>query len=84
MLKRFYLLATFLFLLVVLIFAHYSFSDRQQITDAINRVAGLTQMASLSLGSAYYEPRVKRIERNGNPVYPEMMSINRMDFVYAR
>jgi len=85
MLKRLYLLVALLSLLVVFVIAHYSmFSQRGRITEAVNQIAEITQMVSLSLGSAYYEPRVRRVGEYGNPVYPEMIPINRMDFVYAR
>ena len=84
MVKRLYLVGLFLFSFVVLVFAHYLFSDAQQVTDATNRIVAMTHMASLSLGAAYYEPRVERIKSGDNPIYPEMMPLGRMDFVYAR
>jgi len=75
----------FLCSLIVLVFAHYYiFSDGRKIANTVDQVVTMTQMASLSLGAAYYEPRVERVQKVGNPAYPEMMPLSRMDFVYAR
>jgi len=41
-------------------------------------------MGTLSLGVAYYEPRIQESRQMGNIAYPEMISLDRMDFVYAK
>lgn len=84
MVKAFYLSASLLFLLTFSIGIHYTFTDRVEFTDKLSAVAGLTRMGSPSLSVAYYEPRVHGIEKANNIIYPEMMPIDRMDFVYEK
>ncbi len=82
MAKAFYTVFSFLFLITFSVSIHYVATDRVSATNSLSAVAGLTRMGSLSLSVAYYEPRVQRIEKANNIIYPEMMSIDRMDFVY--
>jgi len=83
MVKPFYLASSLLLLIIISIGVHYALSDRKGITDRVNAVAGMTQITSPSLSVAYYERRIQRYDKANNIVYPEMMSLNRMDFVYA-
>ncbi len=63
---------------------HYTLGDRSEVTQSLVAVAGLTKMSSPSFGVAYYEPRVAGLRDETNIAYPEMISIDRMDFVYAK
>ena len=87
MIKPFYFTATLLFLIIVAISTHYILAERKEISGKINAVAGMTGVTSPSLSVAYYERRLLigtdgRGER-GNIAFPEMMPIERMDYVYA-
>ena len=83
MLKRFFAAASLLAAMLIFMVIHYSFSKREKINDTLAFVVTMSRMASLSLGTAFYEPRVDRMDNMGNPAYPEMMPIDRMGFVYG-
>jgi len=84
MIKPFYVAGTLLLLMIVAIGVHYTLGDRKDVSDGINAVAGLTRMSSPSFSVAYYEPRIGGVEEEVNIAYPEMMPLDRMDFVYAK
>lgn len=63
---------------------HYAWGDRGEVADKLGAIAGLTMMSSLSFSVAYYEPRLGGIDRATNIAYPEMIALDRMDFVYAK
>jgi hypothetical protein len=83
MIKLFYLLGGLLFLMLSMVGIHYLLADKKGIVADTNAVASLSRISSLSLSTAWYEPRLRGIEKAGNDAYPEMMPIDRMDFVYA-
>jgi hypothetical protein len=83
MIRLFYLLSTLLLLLIAFVGVHYTLSDRKDMTENIATIADLSRLSSLSLSVAWYEPRLHRIEKADNSAYPEMMPLDRMDFVYA-
>ena len=83
MIKPFYVAGTLLLLILVAIGAHYALGDREGIDSGINAVAGMTRMSSPSFSVAYYEPRIGGVQAAVNIAYPEMMPLDRMDFVYA-
>ena len=62
---------------------HYIYNDTQTIYHSIQNMTTLTKGATLSLSTAYYEPRI-RLQTRGNPAYPQMQTMNRMDFIYAK
>ncbi len=84
MIKPFYAAGSLLLLIIIAIGVHYSFGEREGITDRLNAVAGMTRMSSPSFSVAYYEPRIGGVEEAVNIAYPEMMPLDRMDFVYAK
>ena len=84
MIKPFYVAGSLLLLIVIAMGMHYSLKKKEDITKRINTIAGLTGMSSLSFSVAYYEPRIHGIEKSGNIAYPEMIPVDRMDFVYAK
>ena len=84
MIKPFYVAGSLLLLIIIAIGIHYAWGERRDVTDRLNAVAGLTRMSSPSFSVAYYEPRTKGVKKAGNTIYPEMMPIDRMDFVYAK
>jgi len=84
MIKLFYLLGGLLFLLLASVAVHYMLVNKKNMADDISHIASLSRISSLSLSVAWYEPRLRGIERAGNTAYPEMMPLERMDFVYAK
>ena len=84
MVKPFYLASSLLLLIIISIGVHYALCDRKGVTGGINAVAGITRITSPSLSVAYYERRIQRYDKANNIAYPEMMSLNRIDFVYAK
>ena len=88
MVKAFYLVASLLLLMIISAGAHYTLGDRQAVADKVNAIARMTRMTSPSLSVAYYEQRVESraegIEKAANIAYPEMMPLDRMDFVYEK
>jgi len=79
MVKPFYLASSLLLLIIISIGVHY-----EDVTGGINTVVGITRITSPSLSVAYYERRIQRYDKANNIAYPEMISLNRMDFVYAK
>ena len=73
-----------LMMLVGMISIHYFYSDDKTSEKMLQNISSITQVSSASLSVAYYEPRVLFYEKMDNPAYPQMLSINKMDFVYAR
>ena len=63
---------------------HYLSFDRHEIHTALSSVVRVTHIAEPSLSVSYYESRVMSPHSSTNISYPEMSSIDRMDFVYAK
>ena len=84
MIKPFYAAGTLLLLIIIAMGVHYTLGDRKSVSDGINAVAGITRISSPSFSVAYYEPRIGGVKEAGNIAYPEMMPLDRMDFVYAK
>jgi len=84
MIKHFYAAGTLLLMIIVAVGMHYTLGDSKSVSDNINAVAGLTKMSSPSFSVAYCEPRIWKIEEAANVAYPEMIPLDRMDFVYAK
>ena len=84
MIKPFFVLLGLLMMLVGMVSIHYFYSDDETSQKMLQNISSITQVSSASLSVAYYEPRVLFYEKMDNPAYPQMLSINKMDFVYAR
>lgn len=84
MIKPFYTAGALLLLITIVMGVHYTLGDRKSVNDGINAVAGLTRISSPSFSVAYYEPRTGGVKEADNIAYPEMMPLDRMDFVYAK
>ncbi|HHH37119.1 MAG TPA: hypothetical protein ENK77_00695 [Epsilonproteobacteria bacterium] len=84
MIKLFYLLGSLLFFLLASVATHYTLVNKKNVADDISHAASLSRISSLSLSVAWYEPRLRGIDRIGNAAYPEMMPLEKMDFVYAQ
>ncbi|MEA3418914.1 MAG: hypothetical protein U9Q90_05890 [Campylobacterota bacterium] len=84
MVKPFYLASSLLLLIIISMGVHYALGDRLGVTDSINAVGEMTRICSPSFSVAYYEPRMQGVKKADNIAYPEMMPIDRMDFVYAK
>ena len=84
MIKPFYVAGSFLLLIIFATGVHYALGDRKGTADGINVIVGLMKMSSPSFSAAYYEPRIQGAKKAGNIAYPEMMTLDRMDFVYEK
>lgn len=84
MLKLFFLTNSLLLIMLTSMGLHYTLADRDNVSNNINAMVAMTGISSLSLSVAYYEPRISVAKNSANIIYPEMMSIDRMDFVYAK
>lgn len=71
----------------VLVFVAYDYItfDKQSIAVRIHNVTGLIQMPQLAFESAKLEPRLGFLKRvKTNRVYPEMLPVDHLDYVYAQ
>lgn len=84
MIKDFYLLSALLLFMIGIVMVHYVSTDKEGMVRQLNTIAGVSRISSPSLSVAYYEPRLRRIEKADNCAYPEMLPLDRMDFVYAQ
>ncbi len=84
MIKPFFVSLGLLMMLVGMVSIHYIYHDGETSQKMLQNISSMTQVSSASLSVAYYEPRVLFCETMDNPAYPQMLSINKMDFVYAR
>ncbi|MDM5271449.1 hypothetical protein PGH07_04600 [Sulfurovum sp. zt1-1] len=82
LIKQFLWMVSFLIVLATLTVSHYLCVDRTSQKEAFSQVVAVTGLASPSFSTAFYEPNVLG-EKIEHPVFPQMQSLNRMDFVYA-
>jgi hypothetical protein len=83
MIKPFMVTAGMLLVMICAVGIHYLHTVTQ--TDVPRTLAAVTELTGLSspaLSTAFYEPRVLHRQKVENPAYPQMLPINRMDFVY--
>jgi len=83
MVQAFFTAAVLLIISIGAMFGHYLYKDTQLLQDHIQKITILTKGSTLSFSTAYYEPRIA-IQTSSNPAYPQMQTINRMDFIYAK
>lgn len=83
MVRQFFWVAGILTGLGSTVVLHYLFIQYSAPNEKLSALVKLTGITSLSLGSAYYEPRLLG-EPAAHPAYPQMQSIDRTDFVYVR
>jgi hypothetical protein len=81
MIKKLYILIISLCTLVIFIIVDYFFYKVDNSKQLIS-ISHLTNIHSPSLGILYYEPRFLYMQNSINPSYPQMSSINKMDFIY--
>ena len=84
MLKEFYMLISVVVLLLSFVFVHYVTNNSNDLQDKLSTITKVTNIVSPALSVAYYEPRVLFYEKNENPAYPQMQTINKMDLVYEQ
>lgn len=77
MIKPFIFLAAVLILMVMGVGVHFASYPYDKHTVTLQNLAKLTNYTELSLSLAYDENSI-------NSTYPEMSSLDRMDFVYER
>ena len=84
MIKEFSILISIVLLLVSFIFIHYLTHNGISSQEMLKSITKVTKLSSPSLSVAYYEPRVFLYDEDSNPAYPQMQTMNKMDFVYAK
>ncbi len=84
MIREFFVTLAVIVFSTILIVLHYMTHPGEVSTTEINNIVQATKMTSPSLSVAYYEPRSLFENKAKNPAYPQMIPINRMDFVYAQ
>ena len=83
MIKPFMGIVAVLCMMVGITGVHYLYTVTHTGTPAaLSAVTELTGLSSPSLSSAFYEPRLLYRQKAENPAYPDMLPINRTDFVY--
>ncbi len=83
MIKPFFVSLGLLMIFVGMVSIHYFYSNDDTSEKMLQNISSITQVSSASLSVAYCEPRVLFYEKMDNPAYPQMLAINKMDFVYA-
>lgn len=73
-----------LFLFSAIITFHYLSFDRKSLNDSLSSIVGVTHISDLSWGGSYLEPRVSTRYNSDNIAYPEMLPLDKKDFVYAK
>ena len=82
MIVRFYLLLSVLFSIVLAVSFDYIFWNRRAYMKEAENVVALSKLASPALSVSWYEPRLRRFEMSKNPSYPELLPVDRLNFVY--
>lgn len=82
MVREFYILMFLLLLTVTALVVHYFSYHTATRFETLRQVTGVTGDASPSLSTAFYEPGRLGVAAV-HPAYPEMQTINRLDFVYV-
>jgi len=83
MIKQFYILIVILSILIISVVWDYMRYDRAYSSRVVSSIGYITGLSSPSLSVSYYEPRVLMLDSSINTTYPQMMTIDRMDFIYA-
>jgi len=83
MIKPFLTMFGVLFAMFVAVSIHYLSFDKSSIDGKLSKITSITHMAMPSLSVSYYEPKGV-LGKSKNILYPEMMPIDRMDFIYAK
>ena len=83
MTRYFYSFLLSLILLVSLVLLHYFSFDRDGVVESQKALVTLTHLDTLSISSQWYEPEIPIFEDSINPVYPELLSLNRFNFIYG-
>ncbi len=82
MLKPFYLASVILLFALMGIAIHaYSFNDNFH-KDQLSKMSQLSNLHVISLSTSQHEPRMRIYERASNLIYPELLSIDTMNYVY--
>jgi len=84
MVRSFYLLVAILILAISLVSISYLNSKRYKILNAQRDLVALTKLDSLYFSVEYYEPRIRRFEPSINIAYPELLTLDRLNFVYGK
>jgi len=71
-------------ILVGAVLAHYLSYDEAVSQNILQKISSVTELSSPSLSVAYYEPRILFYDKAYNPAYPQMLPLNRMDFIYEK
>lgn len=88
MIKEFSAVVSILFIFVVMVSLHYithsNLSSENYQNKFPSELTKVTNISSVSLSVAYYEPRILTFDTVLHPAYPQMQTMNKMDLVYAK
>ncbi len=84
MIKAFLVGFSILFGLILFMMVHYISYERLVPLKKQESIVEMSNIVSPSLSVAYYEPRILFRQSAKNPAYPQMLPINKMEFVYAQ
>ena len=84
MIKEFIIYTTPISILLLAVSGHYIF-NKCNINSQSQKIAQLTKIVEPALGSSGLESRLLVLDKSlDNSVYPDMLSIDRAGFVYAK
>ena len=84
MIKEFLVYTTLITILLLVVSGHYIF-NKSDIDSQTQKIAQLTKIVEPALGSSGLESRSLLLDKSlDSSVYPDMLSIDRVGFVYAK
>ncbi len=83
MIKEFSILVSAVLLLASFVLVHYVLNSFNSSNSTLESIVKITNFSSPSLSVSYYEPRILLYDKMLNPAYPQIQTINKMDFIYA-
>jgi hypothetical protein len=81
MLNRLYFTSILLIILVLSVLVDYLLKDNLALEND-KKIVKTTNLAYPALGVSWYEPRVLNLDKDKNPIYFDMPSPNRLNFLY--
>ena len=84
MIKEFLVYTALITILLLVVSGHYIF-NKSDIDSQTQKIAQLTKIVEPALGSSGLESRSLLLDKSlDSSVYPDMLSIDRVGFVYAK
>jgi energy-coupling factor transporter transmembrane protein EcfT len=70
------------FLILLAVYINFKIPKKKILTLS-KEVVFVTRLASFSFGSFWFEPRERRFQPHCYPIYPELPSADRLNFIYS-